>query len=102
MVFEKLLMSDELFAFKWSTGIYHTNGLKKSHVIQGNVKKTASSTIFQGCQTWDFVPRSWEFLKVMGFSLEFIFFEENQWINLGNFRNCSAVFFLFVRSAYSV
>ena len=33
----------------------------------------ASFTVEQGCQTWEFIPRSWEFFKVMGFFLRFIF-----------------------------
>ena len=43
----------------------------------------------QGCQTWDFIPRSWEFFKVMGFFLGFCFFKYNLGINPGNYAHCS-------------
>ena len=39
----------------------------------------------QGCQSWDFIPRSWEFSKLIGLSWDSIF-PKTFGINLGNFR----------------
>ena len=49
----------------------------------------------QGCQTWELIPRSWEFLKVMGIFLEVIF-SKKPWDKSWDYRNCSVKFFAFV------
>ena len=41
------------------------------------------------------IPRSWEFLKVIGLFVGFIFLK-NLGINIGNYINCSVKVFVFI------
>ena len=49
----------------------------------------------QGCQNYEFIPRSWEFLKMMGFFLGIYLFEKDLGINLGNYRHYSVTIVVF-------
>ena len=48
----------------------HTHTHTYNHACK---QESTTSTHTQGCQTWDFIPRSWEFLSLWDSSWELIF-----------------------------
>ena len=53
-----------------------TNMKFKNSILLGPTAMDHFLTLSQGCQNWDFIPRPWEFFKVMGFFLGFMFPEK--------------------------
>ena len=50
-----------------------TMAVENGHELSWNIGFHLHNRSAQGCKTWDFIPRSLEFLKVLGRHLEFIF-----------------------------